>query len=158
MDYPKEDSKSLYDYSDKSVQHAAYAAIAYAGINLFSGVLALIQYFIYHRPGTGGIINHQFVSQQYLQHTPLLTAVALAFSIIIAAISGVLAFFIFRHSRFGVVAMLGLVVLLQLFTWFVAHSAAGTLVSIIVAGFLLRGARRIFQDYAERQLDATKGP
>ncbi len=156
MDYPKEDSKSLYDYSDKSVQHAGYAAIAYAAINLFSGVLALIQYFIYHRPGTGGIISHEFVSQQYLQHTPLLTAVALAFSIIIAIIAGVLAFFIFRHSRFAVVAMLGAVVVIQLFTWFVAHSAAATLVSIIVAGFLLRGARRISQDHAERQLDATK--
>jgi hypothetical protein len=156
MDYSKDDSKSLYDYSDKSVQHAGYAALAYAAINLFSGVLALIQYFIYHRPGTGGIISHEYVSQQYLQHTPLLTAVAMGFTIIIAVISGVLAFFIFRHRRFAVVAMLALVILLQLFTWFVAHSAAGTLVSIIVTGFLLRGARRIFQDYAERQLDATK--
>jgi hypothetical protein len=149
MDHPPEDSKSLYDYSDKSVQHAGYAAIAYAAINLFSGALALIQYFLYHRPGTGDFISHDFVSQQYLQHTPLLTAVALGFSIIIAAIAGVLAFFIFRHSRFAVVAMLAVVIVLQLFTWFVAHSAAGTLVSIIVAGFLLRGARQIFQDYVE---------
>ncbi len=156
MDYPKEDSKSLYDYSDKSVQHAGFAGIAYAGINLFSGVLALIQYFLYHRPGTGGFLSHEFASQQYLQHTPLLTAVAVGFSIIIAAISGVLAFFIFRHSRFAVIFMLVVVVVLQLFTWFVAHSAAGTLVSIIVAVFVLRGTRRIFQDYAERQLDATK--
>jgi hypothetical protein len=156
MDYPKENSKSLYDYSDKSVQHAGYAAIAYAAINLFGGVLALIQYFIYHRPGTGGLISHEYVSQQYLKHTPLLTAVALGFTIIIAVISGVLAFFIFRRSRFAVVTMLAVVVVLQLFTWFVAHSAAGTLVSIIVTGFLLRGTRRIFQDYAERQLDGTK--
>lgn len=156
MDYPKEDSKSLYDYSDKSVQHAGYAALAYAAINLFSGVLVLIQYFIYHRPGTGGIISHEYVSQQYLQHTPLLTAVAMAFTIIVAVISGVLAFFIFRHSRFAVVAMLGVVILLQLFTWFIGHSVAGTLVSIIVTGFILRGARRIFQDYAERQIDSTK--
>ena len=138
------------------MQHAGYAAIAYAAVNLFSGVLALIQYFIYHRPGTGGIISRQFVAQQYLQHTPLLTAVALAFSIIIAVIAGVLAFFIFRHSRLAVVAMVGVVVVLQLFTWFVAHSAAGTLVSIIVTGFLLRGARRIFQEHIERELDAPK--
>jgi hypothetical protein len=156
MDYPKEDSKSLYDYSDRSVQHAGYAALAYAAINLFTGVLALIQYYIYHRPGTGGFLGHEFATQQYLQHTPLLTAISLFFSVVIAAISGVLAFFIFRHSRFAVVAMIGIVVLLQLFTWFVAHSPAGTLVSIIVAGFLLRGARRIFQDYSERQLHATK--
>jgi hypothetical protein len=156
MDYPNENSKSLYDYSDKSVQHAGYAAIVYAAINVFSGVLALIQYFIYHRPGTGGFISHEFVSQQWLQHTPLITAVAVAFSVIIAAISGVLAFFIFRHSRFAVVVMVVLVIVLQLYTWFAARSPAGSLVSIIVVAFLLRGARRIFQDYAERQTDATK--
>jgi hypothetical protein len=156
MDYPKEESKSLYDYSDKSVQHAAYAAFAYAGISLFSGVLALIQYFLYHRPGTGGFLSHEFVSQQYLQHTPLVTAVAIVFSITLAAISGVLGFFIFRHNRFAVVAMLVLVVVLQLYTWFVARSLEGTLVSIIVVGFLLRGARRIFQDYAKQRMGATK--
>ena len=55
MDYPKEGSKSLYDYSDTSVQHAGYAAIAYAGVSLFGAVLSLIQHFIYHRPGTGGL-------------------------------------------------------------------------------------------------------
>jgi hypothetical protein len=156
MDYPKEHSKSVYDYSDKSVQHAGYAAIAYAVINLFSGVLVWIQYFLYHRPGTGGILNRDFAAQQYLQHTPLITAIGIAFSIITAAISGVLAFFIFRRSRFAVVAMVVFVIGLQLFTWFVAHSPAGTLVSIIVVAFLLRGARRIFQDYAEQKLEAEK--
>ena len=156
MDYPKEHSKSLYDYSDKSVQHAGYAAIAYAAVNLFSGVLAWIQYFLYHRPGTGGLLNRDFASQQYLQHTPLITAVAVAFSAILAAVSGVLAFFIFRRSRFAVVAMLVLVVFLQLYTWFVAHSLAGALVSIVVVAFLLRGARRMFQDYAEQKMEAEK--
>jgi hypothetical protein len=156
MDYPKEHSKSLYDYSDKSVQHAGYAAIAYAAINLFSGILALVQYFIYHRPGKGSVLPDDFASQQYLQHTPLITEVAVAFSVILAAISGVLAFFIFRRNRFAVVAMLVLVVLLQLYTWFVAHSPSGTLVSIIVVAFLLRGARRMFQDYAEQKLQAEK--
>ena len=57
MDYPKENSRSLYDYSDKSAQHAGYAAIAYAVVNLFTGLLAWIQYFVYHRPGTGGVLN-----------------------------------------------------------------------------------------------------
>jgi hypothetical protein len=156
MDYPKEHSKSLYDYSDKSISHAGYAAIAYAVITLFSGLLAWIQYFLYHRPGTGGFISHDFVSQQYLQHTPSITAVAVVFSVIIAAISGVLAVFIFRRSRFAVVGMLVFVIVLQVYTWFVAHSPAGTLVSIIVVGFLLRGARRIFQDYAERKIEAEK--
>ena len=156
MDYPKEYSKSVYDYSDKSVQHAGYAAIVFAVINLFSGVLACIQYFLYHRPGTGGGLNRDFAAQQYLQHTPLVTAVAIVFSIIVAVISGVLAFFIFRRSRFAVIAMLVFVIVLQLFTWFVAHSIAGTLVSIFVVAFLLRGARRMFQDYAERKLQAEK--
>jgi hypothetical protein len=156
MDYPKEGSSSLYDYSDKSVQHAGYAAIAYAVINLFTGLLAWLQYFLYHRPGTGGFISHDFVSQQYLQHTPFMTAIALAFSAVIAGISGVLAFFIFRRSRFAIVAMLIFVVLLQVYTWFIAHSPAGTILSIIVVGFLLRGARRIFEYHAERQIGAEK--
>ncbi len=156
MDYPKENSKSLYDYSDKSVQHAGYAAIAYAVINLVTGLLAWIQYFLYHRPGTGGVLNQDFASEQYLQHTPLITAIAVGSSVIIAAVSGVFAAGIFRGSRFAVVAMLVLVVVLQLFTWIVARSPAGTLVSIVVAGFLLRGTRRIFQDHAERQMEAGK--
>jgi uncharacterized protein YybS (DUF2232 family) len=100
--------------------------------------------------------RHEFLSEQYLQLTPLITAAAVVFSVIIAAISGVLAFFIFRRSRSAVVAMLAFVVLLQLYTWFIAHSFAGTLVSIIVVGFLLRGARRVFQYHAECQTEAEK--
>ena len=153
MDYPKEGSTSLYDYSDKSIPQAGYAAIAYAAINLFGGVLALIQYFLYHTPGKGSVLPDDFAAQQYLQHTPFITAVAVAFSVIVAAISGVLAFFIFRRSRFAVVAMLALVVLLQLYTWIVARSIAGTLVAIVVVAFLSRGARRIFQDHAERETE-----
>jgi hypothetical protein len=156
MDYSKEHSKSLYDYSDKSIPHAGYAAIAYAVITLFSGLLAWIQFMLYHTPGTGGFLHHDFVSQQWLQHAPLITAVAVAFSVIIAAVSGVLAFGIFRRSRVAVVAMVVFVVVLQLYTWFVARSPAGTLVTIIVVGLLLRGARRIFQDHAERKMEAEK--
>ena len=158
MDYPKEHSKSLFDYSDKSVQQAGYAAIAYGAVSLFSGVLAWVQYFLYHRPGKSGSVlpDDGFAAQQYLQHTPLITAVTVGFSVILAAISGVLAFFIFRRSRFAVIAMVVVVVLLQLYTWFIGHSGSGTLVSIIVVAFLLRGARRMFQDYAEQKLDAEK--
>ena len=153
MDYPKEHSRSLYDYSDKSVQHAGYAAIAYAVVGLFSGLLVWIQYFLYHRPGTGGILNRDFAAQQYLEHTPFNTAIAVAYTVIIAAVSGVLAFYIFRHSRFAVIAMLVLVIVPQLYTWLVAHSPAGSLVSIVVVAFLARGARRIFQDHAERKAE-----
>ena len=151
MDYSNEGSKSLYDYSDKSIPHAGYAAIAYSAINLFGALLALIQYFLYHGPGTGGFLYRHDVNQQALQHTPFVTAVAVAFSVIIAAIAGVLAFFIFRRSRFAVIAMLIFVAVLQLYTWFVARLVAGTLVSIVVIAFLLRGARRIFQDHAEKR-------
>lgn len=155
MDYPKEGSTSLYDYSDKSIPHAGYAAIVYGIVNLFTGLLAWIQFFLYHRPRTGGVMNRGFAAQQYLQHTPFITVVAVVFGAIIAAISGVLASFIFRRSRFAVVAMLALVILLQLYVWVVARSFSGTVVSIIVAGFLLRGARRIFQDHAEREMEAV---
>jgi hypothetical protein len=147
---------SVYDYSDKSVPQAGYAAIAYGMIALVTGLFALLRYFLYHRPGAGGFISHDFVAQQYLQHTPFVTAVALVFSIIIAAISGVLAFGIFRRSRFAIVAMILFVVALQLYTWFVARSITGTLVTLVLLAFLLRGARRIFQDHAEHALDATK--
>ncbi len=156
MDYPKEGSSSLYDYSDKSIPQAGYAAIVFALVSAYTGVLACIQYFLYHRPGTGGFQGHEFLSQQYVQHTPLITAVVVASATIVAAISGVLAFFIFRRSRLAVVVMLVFVVVLQLYGWFVAHSPAGTIVSIVVVGFLLRGARRIFQDHAERRLEAEK--
>jgi len=147
---------SLYDYTDKSVQHAGYAAIVYGVVSLVTGLFAVLQYFLYHTPGQGGFTNREFANQQWLQHTPLLTAISVVFSVIIAAISGILAFGIFRRSRFAVVAMIVFVIILQLFTWFVARSIAGTLVTIIVVAFLLRGARRMFQDYAEGQLDATK--
>ena len=60
------------------------------------------------------------------------------------------------RSRFAVVAMIVVVVVLQLFAWFVARSPAGTLVSIVVVAFLLRGARRMFQDYAEQKLEGEK--
>src|SRR6476646_2928919 len=97
-------SASIYDYTDKSVPHAGYAAIVYGVINLVTGALAVLQSFSYHRPGGGGITDHEFASQQYLQHAPLFAAIAVFFSVVIAAVSGVLAFFIFRRSRFAIVA------------------------------------------------------
>ena len=148
---------SVYDYTDRSVQHAGYAAIVYGVVALVSGLFAVLQYFLYHTPGQAGFTNREFANQQWLQHTPLVTAISVIFSIVIAAISGVLAFGIFHHNRFAVVAMIVFVIILQLYTWFVARSVAGTLVSIIVVGFLLRGARRIFQDHAEREMGAQKG-
>lgn len=147
---------SLYDYTDKSIPQAGYAAIAYGAISLFGGLLALVQFYLYHTPATGSVLPEDFAAQQYLQHTPLATAITVVFSVVIAAISGVLALFIFRRSRVAIIVMIGFVVLLQLYTWFVAFSLAGTVLSVIVVAFLLRGAKRMFQDHAEAQLETTK--
>jgi hypothetical protein len=155
-DSDKYTTTSLYDYTDKSVPQAGYAAIAYAAISLFSGLLAVLQYYLYHTSGKGSVLPDDFAAQQYLQHTPLTTAITVVFSVMIAAISGVLAFFIFRRSRAAIIAMIGFVVLLQLYTWFVAFSLAGTVLTVVVLAFLLRGAKRMFQDHAEAQLASTK--
>ena len=154
MNDPEEYSTSLYDYSDKSVAQAGYAAITYGVISLFTGLLAWIQYTLYHRPGRGGVMNEDFAAQQYLLHTPFLTAVSVAVSVTLAVMAGILAFFIFRRSRCAIVTMLVLVILLQLYAWFFARSIGGTLLSIVVVAFLLRGAKRMFQDHAERAPEA----
>ena len=133
MDYPqKEGSSSLYDYSDKSIPQAGYAAIVYAVISTLTTGLS------WFRAPT----------------TPWLALVVVA--LVIGAFFGGLAFGIFRKSRVAVVLMLVLVVGLQLYTWLVLHSISGTLLSIVVTGFLLRGARRIFQDHAEREANIEK--
>ena len=133
MDYPqKEGSSSLYDYSDKSISQAGYAAIVYAVISTLTTGLS------WFRAPT----------------TPWLALVVVA--LVIGAFFGGLAFGIFRKSRVAVVLMLVLVVGLQLYTWLVLHSISGTLLSIVVTGFLLRGARRIFQDHAEREANVKK--
>ncbi len=136
MNDPQRVTTSLYDYTDKSIPHAGVAAIVYGVIALASALLAWLQAALYARPA------------------PIMAWVI--GSIIVAIISGILAFGLFRRSRVAVVLMLILVIVPQLYTWFIAHSVAGTLVSIVVAGFLLRGARRIFQYHAEREMDAQK--
>ena|ERR1700720_4541561 len=133
MDYPqKQDSSSLYDYSDKSIPQAGYAAIVYAVISTLTTGLS------WFRAPT----------------TPWLALVIVA--LVIGAFFGALAFGIFRKSRVAVVVMLVFVVGLQFYTWLVLHSVSGTLLSLVVTGFLLRGARRIFQDHAERQANVEK--
>ena len=133
MDYhQKQGSRSLYDYSDKSIPQAGYAAIVYAVISTLTTGLS------WFRAPT----------------TPWLALVVVA--LVIGAFFGGLAFGIFRKSRVAVVLMLVLVVGLQLYTWLILHSISGTLLSIVVTGFLLRGARRIFQDHAEREANVKK--
>ena len=132
MEYPKEGSTSLYDYSDKSIPQAGYAAIVYAVISTLSTGLAW-----FRAPAT-----------------PWIAIVIVG--LVIGLFFGALAFGIFQKSRVSVVIMLVFVVGLQLYTWFVMRSGSGTILSIVVTGFLLRGARRIFQDHAEREMDAQK--
>jgi hypothetical protein len=132
MEYPKESSSSLYDYSDKSIPQAGYAAIAYAVISTVTTGLAWFR----------------------APSTPWLGVVVVA--LVIGLFFGALAFGIFRKSRVAIIVMLFFVLGLQLYTWFVMHSASGSLLSIVVTGFLLRGARRIFQDHAERKSDVTQ--
>jgi hypothetical protein len=132
MDYPKEGSTSLYDYTDKSIPQAGYAAIVYAIISTLSTGLAW-----FRAPGTSWIA-------------------IVVVAVIIGLFFGTLAFGIHRKSRVAVVIMLVFVIGLQLYTWFVMRSASGTILSIIVTGFLLRGARRIFQDHAERAMEAQE--
>ena len=132
MEYPKEGSVSLYDYTDKSIQHAGYAAVVYAIVSMVSTGLAWFQ-------------------------APSTPWVGLAIvAVIIGLFFGGLAFGIFKKSRVCVVIMLALVVGFQLYTWFVMRSASGSILSILVTGFLLRGARRIFQYQAERKGEVGK--
>jgi uncharacterized protein YacL len=123
-DRPKVTS-SLYDYSDKSIRHASIAAIVYGVIAIASILLAWLQAALYRLPApvVGWIV----------------------YGVIIGAISGILAFGIFRRNKAAVVLMLIVVIVPQIYTWFIAHSFTGTIVSFFVAGFLLRGAARIFQ-------------
>ena len=129
IDYSKEGSTSLYDYSDKSIPQAGYAAIVYALISTLSTGLAWFQ----------------------APSTPWIAIVIVA--LVIGLFFGALAFGVFRKSRVAVVILLVFVVGLQLYTWFAMRSGSGTILSIIVTGFLLRGARRIFQYRAERKVD-----
>lgn len=132
MDHPKEGSTSLYDYSDKSIEHAGYAAIVYAVVSTLTTGLAWFQ----------------------APSTPWLAIVIVA--LIIGLFFGALAFGIFKKSRIAVIVMLVFVVGLQLYTWFVMRSSSGSILSIIVTGFLLRGARRIFQHHAEQKENAAR--
>lgn len=43
MDHPKEGSASVYDYTDRSIQQAGYAAIVYAVVSMVSTGLAWFQ-------------------------------------------------------------------------------------------------------------------
>jgi phosphate/sulfate permease len=115
----------LYDYTDPRVRQAGYAAIIYGVISLASALLLLLK--------------------ARLEAIPASAIGLIVGGLIGAAISGGLAFGIFRRSKVSVIVMIALVVIPQLYTWFVAHSISGSLVSIVVTAFLLRGAKAMFE-------------
>ena len=118
-------SLSVHDYSDKSVAHAWIAVLAYAGLRALGAIIGALQ-----QPA----IASWFV-------------IDLAF---IALVLALLAFGIYKHSRIAVVLAILYVAGMQLYVWIGTGSFAGTFASIIVTGFLLRGARRIFEHHRER--------
>jgi hypothetical protein len=94
-------SLSVYDYSDKSIAHAAIALLVYAGLHALGAIVGALQ-----QP-----------------------QVAIWF----------VADFVFQF-----------VVGTQLYIWIGLGAFSGTIVAVIVTGFLLRGAKRIFEEHHER--------
>lgn len=130
----------LYDYSDPRVKQAGYAAIIYGVISLASALFALLK--------------------ARLDAMPASAVVMIVYGVIMAGISGALGYGIFRRSKIAVILMIIFVLIPQLYTWLVAHSIAGSLVSIVVTAFLARGAKAIFEPPDEekpRDLSDTTG-
>ena len=118
-------SVSVYDYSDKSIQHAWIAVLAYAGLRALSAIIGALQ-------------------------QPSMTVWFVIDFAVVGVVLGLLAFFIYRKSRVAVVLAIVYIVGTQLYIWLALRSGTGTIVSVIVTGFLLRGAKRIFEFHRER--------
>jgi hypothetical protein len=118
-------SLSVYDYSDKSIAHAAIAVLVYAGLHALGAIVGALQ-----QPQVAIWFVVDFVFQFLLL--------------------GVLAFGIYKKSRVAVVLAILYVVGTQLYIWIGLGAFSGTIVAVIVTGFLLRGAKRIFEDHRER--------
>jgi ABC-type proline/glycine betaine transport system permease subunit len=120
-------STSLYDYRDKSIQHAWIATLGYAAAKIFGTLIAILQ-------GVRDLL--------------VIGTVVIELMIILF-----LAFWISRKSRVAAVLMLAYVIGIQLYVWLGMHSFSGTVVSVIVAGFLLRGTKRIFEEHSQSETD-----
>ncbi|CAA9251596.1 MAG: hypothetical protein AVDCRST_MAG42-2263 [uncultured Chthoniobacterales bacterium] len=112
--------------SDTGIRHAAIAALAYGALRALSAFIGGMQ-----QPSAAVWFFIDF-------------AVA-------GLVLGLLAYFISRRSRIAVVLAIAYVAGTQLYVWFGIRSAAGTIVSAIVIGFLFRGARRIFEYHRQRR-------
>ena len=123
-------SISVYDYRDKSIQHAWIATLGYAAWGTFTTFIAILQ----------GLIRDFIVIG-----TIVIEVMVFLF----------LAFCISRKSRVAVVLMLAYVVGMQLYVWLGVRTFNiwDTIVAVIVAGFLLRGAKRIFEEHNQSETD-----
>ena len=125
-------SLSVSDYSDKSVAHAWIAVLAYAGLRALGAIVGALQ-----QPAiaTWFVVDFAFI----------------------AIVLGLLAFGIYKQSRIAVVLAILYVAGMQLYVWIGTGSFAGTFAAIIVTGFLLRGAKRIFEQHRERHEGISAG-
>ena len=123
-------SLSVYDYSDKSVQHAGIAVLAYAALRSLSAIIGAVQ-------------------------QPAMAVWFVIDLFIVGVVLGLFAFGIYKKSRIAVVLAILYIVGTQLHVWFALGSPTGTIVAVIVTGFLLRGAKRIFEFHREKR-DAVK--
>ena len=119
-------SLSVDDYSDKSIQHAGIAVLAYAALRSLSAIIGAVQ-------------------------QPAMAVWFVIDLFIVGVVLGLLAFGIYKKSRIAVVLAILYIVGTQLYVWFGLGSATGTIVAVIVTGFLLRGAKRIFAFHRERR-------
>ena len=112
---------------DTRVRHAMIAVLGYAALRALSAII-------------GGL-------QQPTMAMWFVIDLAIALVVL-----GALGFGIYRMSRIAVVLAIVYIVGTQLYVWFVIETPAGTIIAVIVTGFLLRGAKRIFADHrAERE-------
>jgi hypothetical protein len=110
--------------ADNSIRAAWIALLAYLTLRLLTAIIGAVQ-----QPA----LARWFASDFLFALTVL----------------GVLAYAISRGSRVAAVLAIVYVVAMQLYTWFIIGSPAGTIVTIIVIAFLLRGAKRIFEQHRE---------
>jgi hypothetical protein len=117
-------SLSVYDYSDPSIRHAWIAVLVYAGLRALGTVAGMLR-------------------------EPPMAIWFVIDLVLVAMVLGGLAFGIYKRSRVAVVLAIVAIAGTQLYVWIVLGSFSGTIVSVIVTGFLLRGAVRIFQEHRE---------
>jgi hypothetical protein len=121
-----EQDSSLSDSRDRAIRHAWIALLAYAALRALAAMIGAVQ-----QPEIVTWFVGDFV----------FTAIVL----------GLLALGIQRRSRAAAVGAIIYIVAMQLYTWFIIGTAAGTIISVIVIAFLLRGAKRISEIQAENR-------